>query len=447
MTSVRENTRQASQKIAIIGAGIGGLTAGHLLREARRDVALYERAPIAGGRIQLLEREGARIDVGTQYFHTNYEETLKLLDALGLKDQLLPIRAPVMLMRNGRGFLAKHNTLRYKLIPLLSNLKFGRIIWTALRNFQRLDPYANDPLEEFEEIDLAEHVLQKCDEEVLEFLVRPIITAFNLSDPEGESLAHFLRMAKQFLTSSDTCLPTGMFTLPETLAKKLPVTYDAEVREIQTESNRVTGIRLSIGGETKTIETNHVICATPLKELSRLLPILTDQERSVTSDFTYSRFPLVVFFMKRRLPADHWAYVFSRTENFKTSFTSDALFKCAQMIPSGNSVLQIWFAGEAGTRLVDESDEDLVALAGEEMTRVIPKFAEDVESVEVVRHQTGMSRYRVGIYPRLREFLKGIRRISGLHLVGDYYGHSTIETVVRSARRATDDLLSGQEPR
>jgi len=146
--------------------------------------------------------------------------------------------------------------------------------------------------------------------------------------------------------------------------------------------------------------------------------------------------------MKRRIPADHWAYVFSRKENYKSSFTSDALFKCARMVPSGNSVLQVWFTGDAGTQLVDESDEDITALAREEMTRVIPDFAENVKSVQVVRHQTGMSRYRVGIYPRLRELLKSLRRIDGLHLVGDYYGHSTIETVVRSARTATDDLLS-----
>jgi protoporphyrinogen oxidase len=436
---------QPSQRIAIVGAGIGGLATGHFLQKAGRDVAIYERAPLPGGRIQLLEREGARIDVGTQYFHTNYEETLKLLEALGLEDQLLPIRAPVLLMRGGRGFLARHNTLRYKLIPLLSNLKFGRIIWTALRNSRRLDPYESAPLEDFEDIDLAEYVLRKCDREVLEFLVRPIVTAFNLSDPEGESLAHFLGMAKQFLTSSDTCLPTGMFTLPETLARKLPVSYGADVLEIRTEGNRVTGLRVRSGGETRTVEASAVVCATPLKELSRLLPVLTDEERSVTRDFTYSRFPLAVFFMKRRLPADHWAWVFSRTEGFKASFTSDALFKCARMIPSGKSVLQVWFAGQAGEQLVDEADEDIVKLARDEMTRVIPGFMEEVQAVEVVRHQTGMSRYRVGIYPRLRGFLKGIRRIQGLHLVGDYYGHSTIETVVRSARRATDELLAGSK--
>jgi protoporphyrinogen oxidase len=138
--------------------------------------------------------------------------------------------------------------------------------------------------------------------------------------------------------------------------------------------------------------------------------------------------------------------VFSRTEDFRTSFTSDALFKCARMIPSGKSVLQVWFVGEAGAQLIDETDEDIVELAGEEMKRVIPNFTEEVEGVEVVRHQTGMSRYRVGIYPRLRAFLEGMRRIEGLHLVGDYYGHSTIETVVRSARSATDELLARPTP-
>ena len=86
---------------------------------------------------------------------------------------------------------------------------------------------------------------------------------------------------------------------------------------------------------------------------------------------------------------------------------------------------------------------EIEALAREEMARIIPDFSKEVQSVEVVRHHTGMPRYRVGIYPRLRRFLKSVSGIDGLHLVGDYYGHSTIETVVRSARRATDQLLSG----
>jgi oxygen-dependent protoporphyrinogen oxidase len=432
---------EPSEKTVIIGAGVGGLAAGYFLQQAGRRVEIYERAAVPGGRIQLLQKDGARIDVGAQYFHTNYTETYTLLDALGLKDQLLPIRPPVQMVRNGRGYLVKHNTLRYRMIPLISNLKFARIFWTTYRNFKRIDPYCNGPLDEFENIELSDYILRKCDAEALEFLVRPIITAFNLSDPEGESLAHFLRITKQFLTSSDTCLPTGMFTFPEMLAKRLPVTYNAEVKQIQTQSNRVTGVQARIGNETRTIEASTVIVATPLKELLSLLPVLTDEEKSTVRDYKYSRFPLVIFFLKRRLAEDHWAYVFSRTERFRASFTSDAAFKCAAMVPSGKSVLQVWFAGEAGEELVDEADDTIVRLAREEMQRVIPDFDALVESVDIVRHHTGMSRYKVGIYPRLREFLNSISRLKGLHIVGDCYGHSTLETVVRSARRATDALL------
>jgi protoporphyrinogen oxidase len=77
------------------------------------------------------------------------------------------------------------------------------------------------------------------------------------------------------------------------------------------------------------------------------------------------------------------------------------------------------------------------------MRRVIPEFDKEGESGEGVRHHTGMPRYEVGMYRRLRDFLKSVSRIEGLHLVGDYYGHSTIETVVRSARKVADHLAAG----
>jgi protoporphyrinogen oxidase len=425
---------------AIIGAGIGGLAAGNFLQKAAKKIHIFEKAGVPGGRIQLLERDGARVDVGTQYFHTNYEETYKLLDEVGLKEQLIPIRPPVKIMRGGRGYLVKHNTLRYKMIPLTSNLKFAKIFLTTLRNFKRIDPYFNAPLPEFEDIELSDYILKKCDKEALEFLVYPIITAFNLSEPEGESLAHFLRITKQFLTSSDTCLPGGMYSFPEKLAARLPVSYNAEIERILVKNNRVTGLRVKLGGKAEIITAKNVVCATPLKELARLLPDLSDEEKSVTRDYVYSQFPLAVFFLKRRLPENHWAFVFSRTEGFKAAFASDAAFKCAQMVPSGNSVVQVWFVGESGHQLVDEPDEVILGQARKEMRRIIPQFENDIDSVEVVRHHTGMSRYKVGIYPRLRKFLETMKRFERLHLVGDYYGHSTIETVVRSARRAVERM-------
>ena len=58
---------QSPRQIAIVGAGIGGLNAAP---SCGRPVAISPstNAPHPRGRTQLLEREGARIDVGTEYF-------------------------------------------------------------------------------------------------------------------------------------------------------------------------------------------------------------------------------------------------------------------------------------------------------------------------------------------------------------------------------------------
>jgi len=90
---------------------------------------------------------------------------------------------------------------------------------------------------------------------------------------------------------------------------------------------------------------------------------------------------------------------------------------------------------------VDKADGKTGRLARQEKKRVIRDFDALVETTEIVRHHTGMSCYRVGIYPRLRKLLDSITRVKGLYIVGDCFGHSALETVIRSARRATDAVL------
>lgn len=440
---MNERADEERAKTVIIGAGPGGLAAGHFLRKAGIECHLYERATVPGGRIQLLKRGDDVVDVGTQYFHTNYTETYRILEDLGLRDRIILIRAPVQMVRNGKQYLVKHTTVRLPMISLLSNLRAARPLVTAILNLKRIDPYFNSPLPEWEEIELSGQILKTCDRDALEFFVRPIVNAFNQCEPEGESYAHFMRMLKQYLTAADTCLPTGMYTFPEALARSLPVTYRAEAKEILLKQGRVAAVKIKTGNVFKTIAADTVICATPLKDLATLIPGLSAQEKAVIGDYRYSKMVMAVFFMKRRIPENFWAWVLSRTEDFKAAYASDALFKCAEMIPGGKSVLQVHYIGDAGAELIDEDRDKIVALAREEMKRILPDFDRDVESVEVVRQPTGMSRYMVGIYPRLRGFLEAMRRYRGLHLVGDYYGHSTIETVVRSARRAVDDIIAG----
>ncbi|NLH98420.1 MAG: NAD(P)-binding protein, partial [Chthonomonadales bacterium] len=51
-------------KLAVVGAGVGGLSAAIYARVAGFDVTVFEKNRRVGGRANLLEREGYRFDVG-----------------------------------------------------------------------------------------------------------------------------------------------------------------------------------------------------------------------------------------------------------------------------------------------------------------------------------------------------------------------------------------------
>jgi len=55
-------------KIAIIGAGIGGLVAALLLAAAGREVVVCEAGPSPGGKLREVFLEGAAIDAGPTVF-------------------------------------------------------------------------------------------------------------------------------------------------------------------------------------------------------------------------------------------------------------------------------------------------------------------------------------------------------------------------------------------
>ena len=55
------------KRIAIIGAGISGLTAGYELKKAGFDVTVYEKEALVGGRMSTRVIEGFHFDIGADH--------------------------------------------------------------------------------------------------------------------------------------------------------------------------------------------------------------------------------------------------------------------------------------------------------------------------------------------------------------------------------------------
>jgi len=70
-------------KVAIIGAGPGGLASSLLLAKSGVDVTVFERSSAVGGRNKVFDREGFKFDLGPTFFH--YPEVIEdIFKAIGM---------------------------------------------------------------------------------------------------------------------------------------------------------------------------------------------------------------------------------------------------------------------------------------------------------------------------------------------------------------------------
>ena len=113
--------------VAIIGAGMAGLSAAIYLQRAGKSIQIFEKKNYIGGRVSTLKKEGFSLDRGFQVFLTAYPECRKLFDYKKL--DLKAFEKDTLIFREG-----KPERFKYPLNPILSFFK-----WNFSPNLSRMD--------------------------------------------------------------------------------------------------------------------------------------------------------------------------------------------------------------------------------------------------------------------------------------------------------------------
>ena len=118
----------------------------------------------------------------------------------------------------------------------------------------------------------------------------------------------------------------------------------------------------------------------------------------------------------------------------------DQKFSCR--VPQGAVLLRAFFGGDSAPALLGETDEELVARARVQLSRVLGPLPDAVETV-VRRWPLSLPQYSVGHLDRMAMLDSLLPAAKRLSLVGNAYYGVGLPDLVRQGRGVTSRLLHG----
>ncbi len=171
--------------VAIVGAGVAGLTAAYRLRQRGIRVVVYESSDRVGGAIQTERRDGYLADLGPTSMTAPSPPVASLVSDLGLGGSLLSASPEARfryVVRRGKLLAVPTSPPELLTTRLLSNTAklavFGEPLVEA----------GDSPVEE----SIAGFVRRRFNQEVLDYIVNPFVAGVFAGDPEQLSMRYAL---------------------------------------------------------------------------------------------------------------------------------------------------------------------------------------------------------------------------------------------------------------
>ena len=106
---------KTAPRIAIVGAGIGGLSAGYYLRQKGIAATIFEADKRVGGRIKTAKTFGGGnlvTEIGAEFIDTGHTDLLRLVRAVGLEGKLMDVDVDTFGERDAFFIENRHHSLR-----------------------------------------------------------------------------------------------------------------------------------------------------------------------------------------------------------------------------------------------------------------------------------------------------------------------------------------------
>ena len=462
------------KKIAIIGAGISGLSTAYTIErlagEAGLDVevTVFEREERTGGKIWSIKEEGYLCEWGPNGFLDSKPMTLELCDHLGIQNRLERsndnarkrfIYSGGILNRlpeNGPMFLQS------KLISWPGKIRLAQ---------EFIKPKRNDGVDET----LADFARRRLGAEALDKLIGPMVSGIFAGNPEtmslkscfpriheleqvyGGLLKAMVKMAKQKRAEvkagkqvASAAGPAGVLT---SFVDGIQELTDGTVKELKGNVQTgcaVTGLKAIDGGwelrlaDGSNYDANVVVSAAPAHVLKELTGPLDGELSELLDGIPYAPMNVICFGYEQskvERDLDGFGYLIPKKEGCEILGTlwDSSIFP--SRAPEGHVMLRSMMGGATNPAAVELSDAEVKQRTMAELKKIMGIKAEP-DFVRIFRHKRAIPQYVVGHAERLAAIDERLKSHAGLVLTGNAFSGIGLNDCVNAANKAGEQVIA-----
>jgi oxygen-dependent protoporphyrinogen oxidase len=461
-----------SNRIAVLGGGISGLTAAYYAQQRGWEVTVFEAEDRVGGVLRTERRGNWLLDHGADNFIVEPDAAVKLVEELGIADQLIPPAADdrrAFIVRNGRLVSAPEG------LALLRPTRLTSVLTTSLLSMsgklrvlaEPLQPTKKDESDE----SLAEFVRRRLGREFLDRIVQPLVGGIYTGDAEKLSVRatvpQVVAMERQYGSLLRGTLAQrkanterasrqasgarygqfrafagGSQTLVDALVRALPAT-------IVRRGSQVTGISRDEDGRWTVHELQgrhtgytNVVSALPGPRASLVLRRVCPTASNLLDGIPYASSAVVLFGVRDgdfAQPLAGFGFVVPSIEHREILSVSYASKKYPGRGPEGGQLLRIFIGGALQPQLFHRRDEDLIEIARREIRELL-FYRGEPEFAQVIRWEQRMPQYLVGHFERVAAIRAAVSQLPGLAIIGNALDGVGIPLCVATAKATVDQI-------
>ena len=430
-------------RIAIIGAGVSGLSCAWRLRAAGHDVTIFEKSDHVGGRTRSIRQDGFIFDVGAITMLPTYRNTVALAAELGIEQHLHKVTPIIGIPRNGTIHhidLARPvaSILATKLVSTRTKLRLLNLAGPLRRAWRRARFDTLGPLAEFDDETVGDFVRRRCGTEAADYVAGPVIRGNTLSSIECAPYGELLWMLCQYAAPHLFGFDRGINFLAETLGERLPVTFGAEIGKVEPHNGRVTVHGKRNGNFAEQFDAC-VVAQTPAGVLA-LAPCLTKRQRHFLDSIRPLKSLSLHVGLRHAPPQTETFILPPMTEApMLTTIVLDHL-KAPGRAPDGKGVMSFfmsddWYDANSGRPDGDIRDA-ILAMA----RPFVGDLRSEIESFVVSRWDYAVIKSELGLYHRIRDYEADIDPSDIVQVAGDFCSMG-IEAAVVSGQASAARLI------